>query len=123
MPGEDYFGQIYFGQTYGGTLTFDISGAGDIASAEAFGSLSVVPDLSGVGAIASAEAFGTPAIVPELSAIGDIASAEAFGTADFSGDIVVPPVGSYESIFRRQSARVPLDLLRIKREDEEIIIL
>lgn len=90
----------------GGTIT----GAGNIASAEAFGSATVVPGvvtvtptgiasaeafgtaqinqtISGAGNIASAEAFGSSTVVPGVVAItgaGDIASAEAFGDAAVS---------------------------------------
>ncbi len=71
--------------------TVALSGLGAIASAEAFGALTVTvlappQALSTIGAIASSEAFGTPVVaLPTLVGLGAIASAEAFGV------IVVTP--------------------------------
>lgn len=74
-----------------------ITGAGDIASAEAFGTPTVVAGevvITGAGGIASAEAFGEPTVVAGGVLIvdaGDIASAEAFGVPTIVGGEPPPP--------------------------------
>lgn len=59
-----------------------ISGAGAIATAEAFGTAIVVGPISSAGGIATAEAFGTPTVVAgqAISGAGDISSAETFSS-------------------------------------------
>lgn len=57
----------------------DITGAGQIAGAEAFGGAVVVVVVAGAG-IASAEAEGAPFVVASVVGAGQIAGAEALGT-------------------------------------------
>lgn len=76
-PRRSYF----IGEAAAGGTT--ITGAGNIASAEAFGSATVVPGAVSITptGIASAEAFGTAQINQTISGAGNIASAEAFGSS------------------------------------------
>lgn len=78
----------------GGTAT--VTGAGNIASAEAFGTAVLSPRfaVSGAGGIASAEAFGTAVLTNRATVSpGGVASAEAFGTAVITWRTLVSPGG------------------------------
>lgn len=78
----------------GGTAT--VTGAGNIATAEAFGTatLSARRAISGAGSIASAEAFGTPTVSWSTRVLAaGIASAEAFGTAVVTFIKTISPTG------------------------------
>jgi hypothetical protein len=83
--------------TYEADTAQSISGAGAIASAEAFGTPTVTPGAVTVhpSGIASAEAFGTPTIIhAALLAPSGIASAEAFGTPTVTlGAVILGPSG------------------------------
>lgn len=63
----------------------DILGAGQIASAEAFGAPVIAAQVDTAG-IASAEALGAPDLGPQIAAAG-ITSAEAFGDASIQAQI------------------------------------
>jgi hypothetical protein len=65
-----------------------ITGAGNIASAQAFGSPAVAATVSTTG-IASAEAFGQPTILTghEIVGAGNIASAQAFGSPSLAANV------------------------------------
>lgn len=125
------------------TSSVTLSNVGNIASAEAFGTPSIIEVATGVGGIASAEAFGTPSITLVINAVG-IPSAEVFGIPTLSGSgipVIVPGGGgvesggggyNYDDIFRRKPIPVNQDVyrrkpapavLRRKREEEEILIL
>jgi hypothetical protein len=79
--------------------TLAITGAGDIASAEAVGSPAVTPgpvSVTGAGGIGTAEAFGSPSVTvmgqaQDVSGAGGIGSAEAFGAPTVT---VAPPAQS-----------------------------
>ncbi len=58
-----------------------ISGAGNIATAGAFGTAKLNQNVSAAGAIASSSAFGTARTATNVTAAGAIATAAAFGTA------------------------------------------
>lgn len=94
------------------TLTVQVSGTG-IASAEALGSLDAVA-LIGAGSVASEEAFGAPDVVfvSEISCIG-IASEEAFGLLTLTAaaapvevvdETPIPVGGTYASVRQRTEA-------------------
>lgn len=71
----------------GAAATATITGAGDIASEEAFGTATVTTgaQVTGAGDIASGEEFGTATVsgstAAAITGAGGIASGEAFGTA------------------------------------------
>lgn len=56
----------------------EITGVGQIPSAEAFGQPAVALDIAAMG-IAGAEVFGTPEITATVDGVGQIPSEEAFG--------------------------------------------
>lgn len=77
--------------------TQNITGAGAISSAEAFGTPASAQTVGPAGAIATAGAFGTPALAQTVVGAG-IASAEAFGTAVLApGNVSVGPAGAIGS--------------------------
>jgi len=126
-PGQHYYVKAYAynsaGYGYGGQVEFTASQLlqpSAIASAEAFGALTVVPgavsvlptaigSLEAFGSaklnlkliltgIASAEAFGTPIVTIGLTLYPTgIASVEAFGNLVIAGPLIVPGIASQEA--------------------------
>jgi hypothetical protein len=90
-----------FGSAVVSAGTVSITGAGAIGTAEAFGSTTVTPGavtITGAGAIASEEAFGSAVVsagTTVVTGVGAIASAEAFGTAQL--DLGVTGAGAIAS--------------------------
>jgi hypothetical protein len=87
------------GNVAGGAAT--ISGAGNIASGELFGSLLLAATIF-MSSIASAEAIGQPTITTgaaqSITGVGNIASAEAFGTPALSASISAAGITTGEAI-------------------------
>lgn len=75
----------------------NISGAGNIASAEAFGT-NVVSASAAPAGIASSETLGSPAAQASLTNISGIASAEAFGTPTVNGVLSPSGIASGEAV-------------------------
>lgn len=77
----------------------NITGVGNIASAEAFGSFTISgATITGAGGIASAEAVGTPSARPDITAVGNIASAEALGAPTLQDVVTFTGIASAEVV-------------------------
>lgn len=85
---EDLAGAHYDGVT---VPPQTISDAGNIGTAEAFGTPQINLSITAAGAVASAEAFGTAKVNQNIAGAGAIASVEAFGTAKVN--LSVAPTG------------------------------
>ncbi len=121
MFGGGYFGQAYpggFPQVGAGAAA--ITGAGQIATAEAFGSPVIGAVLDAAG-IATAEAFGQPAIAAGVEAVG-IASAEAFGSP-IIGDTPAPEPEASAGGFSQFHRPLPRRRPRRKRDEELVALL
>lgn len=75
-----------FGLVTGGAAQ-NITGVGNVASLEAFGTPKVNMNISAPTSIASAEAFGSPWLNMNVGPAGNITSAEAFGTAKLNENV------------------------------------
>lgn len=84
----DYIGQMaIFNEVALGGGAQNITGSGNIGTAEAFGTAKLNLAIAGVGNIASLEAFGTAKLNLALAGVGGIASGEAFFSSDTGGAI------------------------------------
>lgn len=90
-------GNIGSAEAFGSALaSVDVASSG-ISSGEVFGNPTLSVDLVGVGSIASGEAFGTLSAEAQISGISGIASAEAFGTPTISLAVLAASVESGEA--------------------------
>jgi hypothetical protein len=90
-------GNIAGAEVFGtAVITLTVS-PGGIAGGEAFGTQSIQVTIASAGGIASGEAFGTPVLSVDISSVGGIASGEAFGGATISAAIAVSGITSDEA--------------------------
>ena len=91
-------GQIAGAQAFGGVALAPQVAAAGVASAEAFGQPTVAPvSVIDAAGISSAEAFGAPAVSAGVAAAG-IVSAEAFGAAVVGAVVAAAGVASAEAL-------------------------
>jgi hypothetical protein len=109
-------GQIASAEALGQpALSVGIAAAG-VASAEAFGAVAVSAGVSAAG-IATAEAFGSPSVSPSVSAAG-VASAEAFGSPALAVAIGAAGIGTGEA-FGQPSVSISGEVIAVGIQSAE----